>query len=80
MRVLCINNGKGHMQEAYLPDVIIGEEYNVVKILDVGEVDYYILEEQPDHIAYIYWLFIPLSDIDEMEFERNYNLKPEYAS
>jgi hypothetical protein len=77
MRVLCINEKgwetkvKGIPGEPFVkvPGPLYGEVYEVVNEGVTGSQRYYELESWPD-IKWCAECFIPISDIDETEFER----------
>lgn len=62
MRVMCIES---------IENIEFGQIYNVVKVYSVPRGDFYQLAED-QVMGYISDLFIPLSDIDETTFDRNY--------
>lgn len=76
-KVLCINNksirGVGNMHLDMLEE---NKNYTVVEFEDTAnKVGKYHLKEveSPGHNGWSALRFIPLSDIDETEMERNYN-------
>lgn len=76
MRVLCVSKDAPLPEHPVLrkaiQDIVIGDPYTVVREVD----DKYELAEFP-HPLTILWLkrcFIPLSDIDETEMSRDYNV------
>lgn len=76
MRVICIdkdawppNHAPAQSQDVKIEN---GKTYTVV---ETKELDGYIWHELTNDIGWLYWdgCFIGTSDIDEKEFERNYN-------
>lgn len=80
MKVVCIDT-KPHKKEwPDFPPLIEGQAYEVIReeqgeYMDGEIVSGWVLKNQV-YWVYEKWRFIPLSDIDETEFERNYK-KPE---
>lgn len=87
MRVICIDKGT---YDPYFIPLIVGETYTVIQFVKGGEIalsriapnDCYRLEELKSSpidgspLFYHAKNFIPLSSIDETEFERNYKKEP----
>lgn len=74
MKVICIDEGvtrKCINSSRISSKLIEGGIYTVSRA--VGK--YYILKELEPDLGYESRLFVPLSSIDEKEFERNYNLQ-----
>lgn len=78
MKVMCINNKPIHginVLNTHLNLISEGETYTVEQfVMTPNKIGMYILKEvtHPDCIGYSAARFIPTSDIDETEMERNY--------
>lgn len=80
MKVICIDGvKKGTMPydtcnpASHFDEVYEGEIYTVTKQKEFyGHLCYFLAERRPN-AAYYYGIFAPISNIDEKEFERNYN-------
>lgn len=74
MKVICIDQPKPIPGHEDVPNVIEG---NIYTVRDEGHNEdlgqYYTFYELPWHCAYSKIHFVPLSEINEMELERNYN-------
>ncbi len=54
-------------------EIFVGEEYNVVDVNERNGDTFYRLSEKEYRMNYKAEWFMPLSEIDETEFERNFN-------
>lgn len=84
MKVICIDGVKvgdrvkAGFQPFALPqdEIIEGVIYEVIDLINFFGLDAYRLVGKPFNALYTTDRFAPISDIDETEFERNYNLNP----
>lgn len=77
-KVICINSGatlKCRNSERIAAGVIEGHVYSVLETKEAGGSYFYILREMEPDIGYEISLFAPVSEIDETNMERNYNLE-----
>lgn len=84
MRVICIEERADDLANLFdLPPLVVGEVYTVVRFSEYslnkyGVSEYfpvYCLAERGFHVGYATTRFAPLSEINEKEFERNYNFQ-----
>lgn len=72
MRVLCINAARTKGCMPCAPEVVEGETYTVTgECVSITGIPCYELAETK--LRYGKFRFVPTSDIDEREFERDYN-------
>jgi hypothetical protein len=73
MKVVCIDASPSKIHPNYKCELIEGNIYTKIgELAGIRGILHYDLAECPVH-AYAASRFIPLSTIDETEFERNYN-------
>ena len=72
MKVICIDASTDFDSEIPV-DLIEGEVYTVIDVDKEDNEIWYTLLEKSIYQQYSEDAFIPLSEIDETEFERNYN-------
>lgn len=84
MKVICIDDRADENADLShgLPPIVVGEIYTVTKYSEYSKNKYGIVERWPVYclaergdglVGYDVKRFVPLSNIDEKEFERNYN-------
>lgn len=73
-KVICIDNSHALYTKKHI-DLDLGETYTVISEVSdpASGILHYVLSERRHDKAYGAFRFIPLSEIDETTFERNYN-------
>lgn len=75
MKVICIDDGfnpKGVNDPENLSKIKVGSIYTVKRFLERAYNFYEITHSREPYTGWITERFIPISEIDETEFERNY--------
>ena len=75
MKVICIDGQWESLNPGdTAPDIKLGEVLNVAHTTKHLNIDWYWFEEYGKYSAYDQRAFIPVSDLDETTFERDYQL------